>query len=249
MYLSMSQYLSEPSYHFIVENANWSKIIEARKKGVSWNELRTRNGLSALGMAIFEGSALATQTLLEIGAPISSETTAGGQFFSPLWSALEKGKPDILEVLLQAGADPNEHHKEYNTPILYTSQNEMRAETIILCRHGASPNTHSVPSPLWLWIKNTTPYQDDNGDYVFPDSQPIIALLKNGARINMDGKEDVEIGMNEVDFARRQWLKHPLKDQDMESVLMTLSLMEHNLYSHTFSKTIPNKKEAVVKKI
>ena len=225
---------NEPTHHVIVESADWSAILEARRTGVSWDNLRTRTGLSSLGMAIFEGSPLAVQTLLEFGAPIQTEQLYNGSFFSPLWSALEKNNAAIVHILLQAGADPNEEHPEHGTPILYTSLHAMRDATTLLCQNGAIPNTNSAPSPLWLWIKHLTPQQDpQTQEWVFSDSSPIMNLLKAGARIHGDEQDGDEqaLGMNEIEFAKHQWLRHQVRAQDMHNIQMTLSLMEKNLYT------------------
>lgn len=221
----------DPSHYLIVETSDWSKITQARKQGVSWDNLRTRNGLSALGMAIVEGSALATQTLLEMGAPIQSETLYNGDFFSPLWFALERNKPAILDVLLQAGSNPNERHPEYGLPLSYAAENHLLEETKILCKHGSTPNTETAPSPLWMWIKHTVPFYDTQEmEWIFPEDNPIQSLLKNGARIHVE--EDGGAGLGEIELARRLWLKHPLKGQHHQNVLMTLSMMEKNLLTN-----------------
>ena len=237
-----------PSHHLIVENADWGQIITARKDGVSWDQLRTRTGLPALGMAIYSGSALAVHTLLEMGAPIDSEPLVDKTIFSPLWSALEKRKPQIMDALLQAGADPDEEHPDYGRPLGYTAERAMTEETLVLCRHGARPNTETSPSPLWLWIKNLTPQPNpDKDEWIFPDSTPVLALLKNGARIHGDDPANVddqapadadrergrdnEGAFNEIAFAKRQWLRNPLSAADMQHVHMTLAMMEKNLFA------------------
>lgn len=222
-----------PSHHLMVETADWSAIIQARKQGVEWDQLRTRNGLSALGMAIFENSPLAVRTLLEMGCPLESEALRDGTVFSPLWSALEKRQPAIVDLLLQAGADPNEPNAAYGMPIYYAAEHAMEQETIILCRHGCIPNTDVAPSPLWLWIRNLSPRLDkENNQWVFPDSEPILALLKSGARITVDnGEEDVPVGLSELEFAKQQWLNFPLPKTEWQKANLTLSLMERNLFS------------------
>lgn len=225
-----------PTHHLIVETADWSNILLARKKGVAWDELRTRSGLSALGMAIFEGSALATQNLLEMGAPVLSEKLYDGQFFSPLWASLERRKPAILDLVLQAGCDPNEQHPDYGLPLMFAANQTLLDETLILCKHGATPNTPNAPTPLWLWIKHTIPYYDSNEQqWIFPEKNPIAALLKNGARVAEDEGNDA--GMGEIELAKKLWLKHPLKGVHHQNALLMLSLMERNLYANVTSES------------
>lgn len=221
------------TYHLMVERANWSEILRARREGVGWDKLRTREGMSALGMAIFEGSAVATQTLLELGAPIKTEKLYNGEMFSPLWYSLEKKKPTILELLLEFGADSNEEHEEYKSPISYTSENKLIEETVILCKYKANPNIDKTPSPLWLWIKHTKPYKDEN-EYVLPDTRAILSIIKNGAMIKINemassksGKG--EIGMNEIEFAKRHWGQVKLNEKDTHNAMMLISLMEKNM--------------------
>lgn len=236
-----------PAHFLPVERASWSEILELRKKGVPWDELRTRTGLSALGMAIFEGSALAVQMVLEMGAPISSEKLFDGSVFSPLWSALERKKPYIIDILLQAGADPNEQHPYYGTPIAFAAEHVLLEETLILCKHGAIPNTPTAPSPLWLWIKNTVPTQDQaTGDWIFPERNPILPLLKNGARVHGDEKKGV--GMNELQLARKMWWNIPLKGESRQNMIMTISLMEKNLYSQQLLRRKDESDEDAVQK-
>jgi len=220
-----------PTHHLLVEQADWSGILQARKEGVPWDELRTRTGLSALGMTIYNGSALAAQTLLEIGAPTSPEYLFDGSFFSPIWATLEKHRPEILDLLLQAGANPNEEHPEHGLPIAFAAQHSLLDETLVLSRHGSIPNTENAPSPLWLWIKNTIPLYDAvQGEWTFPENTPIIALLKNGARIHVEDEDG--IGLSELDLAKKLWLNQPLSGRHKQNMQMTLSLIEKNLYTN-----------------
>lgn len=207
----------EPSHHLIVENEDWSRVIDARRDGVSWDDLRTRNGLSVLGMAIFSGSALAVQMFLATGAPMVSELI-GGTWFSPLWAAIEKRNPDMLDYLLQAGADPNEAHPEKGDPLRYVSREGLILETVMLCRHGAKPNMDETPSALWYWIENMRPAQDsESGSWTIGDTRPIAALLTAGARV------DTEL---DIPFARASWERFPLDEDGRKNVAMMLALME-----------------------
>jgi len=222
-------------YSIIVESSDWGKIIEARKSGVSWDELRTRTGFPALGMAIISGSALAVQTMLSSGAPIETEIMPNGDKFSPLWTAIEQGNPDMMDYLLQAGSDPNEVSDEFGEPLKYVSSKAMAEETVVLCRHGAKPNSGGHPSPLWSWIDNLSPTPSiEQGVWEIPDTKPILALLSCGARVDMEV---------DVPFALQQWQRLPLNKESEQAVTMIISIMERNALEAVAGGAGANKKK------
>lgn len=226
--------LAEPTHHMIVERGEWSAIIQARKDGVSWDNLRTRNGLSAVGMAIFERSALAVRMLLELGCPLEPEYILDGSSFSPLWSALDKRLPTIMDLLLQAGADPNEKHPQLISPIYYAAQQGLRDESLVLCKHGCIPNVDASPSPLRMWIEHLKPYHDSESNlWRLPDTEPLVALLNCGAVIGDESNES-----DEIDYARQLWSEHPLPASDQAQADLTLAWMGRNLLSSTVSATL-----------
>lgn len=217
--------LPSPSHHMIVERADWSAILQARREGVSWNNLRTRYGMSAVGMAIFEESAVAVRMLLELGCPLDSEKLLDGSVFSPLWSALEKGLPTIMDLLLQAGADPNEAHPDYISPVYYASKKGLLEETLVLCKHGCVPNVDLTPSPLKMWIDHLAPYKDEHtSQWKIPSTEPIVALLNRGAIISENSE-----GVDEIQHARHLWFQNPLDNASQAQADLTLSWMQHNL--------------------
>lgn len=228
-----------PSHYYIVETADWTSILQARKKGITWDNLRTRNGFTALGMAIYENSPLAVRMLLEMGCPIQTEYV-NNKSFSYIGETLEKKQPKNLSLLLQAGADPNEYIEDMGFPIDYASEHALQEETILLCKHGCIPNTSTKPSPLWHWIQNLTPqFKEENQKWIFPDSEPILALLKCGARIDT---EDSSF-LNEIEFAKKKWLQFPLSKDELQKIEITLSLMEKNLFIHSLSDKFIGQKE------
>lgn len=232
----------DPSHHMIVERGEWSSIIQARKSGVSWDNLRTRNGLSAVGMAIFERSALAVRMMLELGCPLDTENLLDGSPFSPLWSALDKRLPAVMDLLLQAGADPNETHPTLISPIYYASQQGWVEEALVLCKHGCIPNVDIQPSPLKMWVEHLVPYQDmETKIWHLPDTEPVVALLNRGAVISED-----DDGVDEISYARSLWFQHPLSAEDQSSAHLTLAWMEHNLLTATVSN-IPMEAKTVRK--
>lgn len=223
--------LVDPTHHMIVERGEWSSIIQARKEGVSWDNLRTRNGLSAVGMAIFERSAVAVRMLLELGCPMETENLLDGSIYSPLWAAMDKRLPAVMDLLLQAGADPNEKHPQWISPIYYASQHGWREESLVLCTHGCIPNVAAEPSPLRMWVQHLVPYQDsETNAWRLPDTEPVVALLNCGAIIEEDST-----GVDDIALARSLWFENPLNATDQTQADLTLAWMERNLLSATVS--------------
>lgn len=216
-----------PSHHLIVEKCSWSEIIKARQDGVAWEQLTTRTGFPALGMAIFENSGIAVQMLLEMGAPPYPQKLADGSIWSPLWAAMLKKNYGAMDLLIRAGADPDEKHEASNmTPLEAAAKSKDSQATILLCRHGARPNNGTFPSLLWYWVNHTKPRLDVNtGKWTFPDPSPIMALLGAGARVN-ECEQKAAMGMGALELARRTWFQHPLSNSDTENAKLVFAAME-----------------------
>ena len=65
------------------------------------------DGFSALHLAIFGGSDEAVRLLLERGADVDALATAEIARVRPLGTAAFVRRPDLEQILLDAGADPN----------------------------------------------------------------------------------------------------------------------------------------------
>jgi ankyrin repeat protein len=65
------------------------------------------DGFSALHLAIFGGSEEAVRLLVESGADVDSLATAEIARVRPLGTAAFVGRPDLEQILLDAGADPS----------------------------------------------------------------------------------------------------------------------------------------------
>ena len=135
-----------PSYHSFVDQANWGEILKARKHGASWLELRTTHGLSALGRAVVDNNAVMVKELLSLGAPPGMNRLTQGERFSPLWASLERNQTDILALLLEAGASPNEAHPHDDdlSPLQYASRMLQGEQVVLLCKAGAEPNGQAL---------------------------------------------------------------------------------------------------------
>lgn len=177
-----------PLYARAVDTASWVDVIQARREGAHWNDLRTNAGLSALGRAVVDNDDLIVGQLLTLGAPTQPTQLFNGTWFSPLWASLEREDPRVLNLLLKAGADPNEAHCEnpLYRPIHQSSQTRQTSSTLYLCNAGADPDgwpdknkpmpsdffkSHPLPLQEWVWHLA----QD------FDDIQAFMALLKAGA--------------------------------------------------------------------
>lgn len=216
---------STPQHHLVVESANWSEVLRVRQQGAAWDSLRTRTGLPALGVAILSDSPMAVQTLLENGAPVDPQMLFSGQTWSAVWAALTQENADILDLVLRAGASPDEPHPITGmSPIDAVAEAGHAAATIVLCNRGARPNTQHTPSALWRWINHLTPYQDEQGIWLFPDARPVMALLNAGARV--EPHKSHRMGVDPLEMARRKWLGKPLPERDRQHMKLALAALE-----------------------
>jgi hypothetical protein len=180
--------LPPPSrYARAVGMASWGDVFQARKKGASWDELRTSAGLSALGRAVVDKDTIIVRQLLDLGAPVSPVDLINGSRFSPLWASLEREDPEMLGLLLDAGADPNEESPD--DPILrplHRASTMFQADAVLkLLKAGAQPDgwPHSgkpdpdfltrYPLPLAQWAVRI-PHRLDQ-------TAPFLALIEAGA--------------------------------------------------------------------
>jgi ankyrin repeat protein len=100
---------------------------------------QTRAGQSSLGIAAAWGQESAVRYLLSRGARPSGVTRAHRVCDPPLVSAARSGMstPQILELLIQAGADVNQADDEGTTPLM-AAQNARLDECVdVLIRAGA----------------------------------------------------------------------------------------------------------------
>lgn len=156
-----------PQHHDLVDRLDWTGILRARSQGVPWEQLRSQTGLTALGQALVQDRTDMTQRLLNLEAPTHTTRLFDGTAFSPLWATLQRRQADNLNLLLQAGADPNEPEPENGqSPLLYACHIGWAEGTLLLVRAGVSPNarrpgndetdpdfSEDPPARLWLrWL-------------------------------------------------------------------------------------------------
>ena len=67
-----------------------------------------------------------------------------------LWTSVVENKPNFIELLLRAGADPNRQDAEGLTPLGYCIQKEELGNAGLLLRGGADPNIPFDAEENWL---------------------------------------------------------------------------------------------------
>ena len=111
--------------------------------------------------------------LIAMGADLSWEGEYGG---TPLYSAVSNSKKEIVQTLLEAGADPNQKSKGRFSPLISACDKYRPNLEIIklLFEYGADPNVQDYDgsTPLHIAVRN------DN-------SEITELLLTNGADPNI----------------------------------------------------------------
>lgn len=131
-------------FSYLVEQANWNDIFQLLEKGIySYENFKSRSGLTLLGRAVVDDDLLMARRLLEMGAPAQSFTLLNQKTFSPLWEALERKNPEMVSLLLTYHVNPNEKHPQTDIyPFEYTSKEKdiTMALNKELLEKGANPN-------------------------------------------------------------------------------------------------------------
>lgn len=70
------------------------------------------------------------------------------RFYAPLLRAVEKGHTQVVELLLQGGADPNLDSTE-DTPLMSAARNSAFAIAELLLEYGARPKRGRPPPIVW----------------------------------------------------------------------------------------------------
>ena len=98
------------------------------------------NGQNALHTACEIGSINMTELIIKAGADVNSLTEEGKGLTSLQWISWGFGfkrSPQILELLLKNGADPNIARNNYNYPLYYALENKDVEIASLLLAHGA----------------------------------------------------------------------------------------------------------------
>lgn len=95
------------------------------------------DGFPSLGLASFFGHEKAVRLLLDRGADVNA-AARNPQRVAPLHAAVAGPTPDIVEILLEAGADPNARQESDYTALHEAASRGLDRIVRVLIAHGAS---------------------------------------------------------------------------------------------------------------
>ena len=130
------------------ENASCAMVEMLLAAGADVNA-RQMSGLTPLMTAARTGSADVTRALIAGGANVNAVVTATGS--TALMWAVSEPHPEIVRVLLAAGAEPRASTRKGFTPLMYAARNGDIATAAVLIASGSDVNepsadgTHVLP--------------------------------------------------------------------------------------------------------
>jgi ankyrin repeat protein len=110
--------------------------------------------------------------------PILAKMAGSTNMVLPLVSAVRVGNPDVVNVLLEYGADPNKPSDGGMSPLHFAAQWGYADVAETLIKHGAQVNARDVFGATPLHYAASRGYPEKN-------SAVIKVLLENGADINL----------------------------------------------------------------
>jgi len=189
---------SLPILQRAVERADWTVVLEARRQGTPWEQLRTRAGLTALGRALLLDSADIVEQMLVLGASTERIVLKNGTELSPLGIAMTQENPELVHLLLDAGVDPNEPDPAdalATPPLIKAAVRGWTQAVGQLLRCGANPNARDANGQTaWVHLVSGLDQPDVEG----------APLLKALASLLQAGAQPSEGSLARIDaFARR----------------------------------------------
>ncbi|MEO8052741.1 MAG: ankyrin repeat domain-containing protein [Acidobacteriota bacterium] len=159
--------------------ANGNATLSARLlKGGADPKATRWNGETTLLIASGAGSVAEVKLLLEVGLDVNATEPEKGQN-ALMWAAAE-GHPDVVDLLIQKGANVNAASKSGFTPVVFATMKNDRASVQRLIQAGADPN-YALPD------KDKTEALIVAGAY--SSDEAALALLDGGANPNVTDRK------------------------------------------------------------
>ena len=131
--------------HFAAMSGKADIVASLLAHGANPN-LRNQDGMTALHLAVHKGDVPVLQCLLAGRAEVNTENTpVAGYRFTPLFTAVYFERADIVELLLSAGADPNQARTNGNmeAPLGEAVRKRNTQIAQLLLSHGPPGAAHA----------------------------------------------------------------------------------------------------------
>lgn len=136
----MSLFPSKNSINDLIEQQEFSQLIELRKKGCPWSTLKNQMGLTSLNKAVISGNSSVVKSFLEIGAIPSNDELTDGTTFFPLHHSIITNNNKTVELLLSAGCSPNYENEYSQSPLSVACSSRNTIATSLLVENFATLN-------------------------------------------------------------------------------------------------------------
>lgn len=115
---------------------NIKGYTQALNEALGQEELNIR-----LERAVWDGNLHSVKSLIGLGA--DPKNASGSDGSTPLHLAADRGREDIVGLLLDRGADPNARNRDGSTPLHYAALNDHAGPVGLLLDRGADPNARN----------------------------------------------------------------------------------------------------------
>jgi uncharacterized protein len=127
---------AELSFHDACAYGDNGRAREMLSRDPSLRDCRSADGFPPLGLAIFFGNRDLARHLVEAGADVNA-AAENPQRVAPIHAAAAVQDHEILQLLLDQGADPNARQQQNFTPLHTAASRGDKAMAELLLRYGA----------------------------------------------------------------------------------------------------------------